>query len=159
MYDPHPKGSSTQSQAIVAKQEELTLLILQEKMKILIWGRVSVYERDLSPFVTISNQLKLFLSRLYYCLSTLSNKQSPISLQNFILLMICGPGIWEGLHWVIPFWSTWHWLRRLGLGICFPNDGFLPLCLAPLYVPWFSVSLCGDSSWGPLHVLDLLTAS
>lgn len=49
---PHLKGSSTQSQAIVSKQEELTLLILREKLKIVGWGEVDVCERDPSQFVT-----------------------------------------------------------------------------------------------------------
>lgn len=49
---PHLKGSSTQSQAIVSKQEELTLLILWEKLKITGWGKVDVCERDPSQFVT-----------------------------------------------------------------------------------------------------------
>lgn len=49
---PHLKGSSTQSQAIVSKQEELTLLILWEKLKITGWGEVDVCERDPSQFVT-----------------------------------------------------------------------------------------------------------
>ena len=49
---PHLKGSSPQSQAIVSKQEELTLLILREKLKIVGWGEVDVCERDPSQFVT-----------------------------------------------------------------------------------------------------------
>lgn len=49
---PHLKGSSTQSQAIVSKQEELTLLILQEKLEIFGWGEVGVCERDPCQYVT-----------------------------------------------------------------------------------------------------------
>ena len=49
---PHLKGSSTQSQAIVSTREELTLLILQEKLKIFEWGEVGLCERDPSQFVT-----------------------------------------------------------------------------------------------------------
>lgn len=56
-----PKGSSTESQAIVAKQEELTLLILQEILKILVWGEVGVCDRDLSQLVINLNYVK-------YCL-------------------------------------------------------------------------------------------
>lgn len=58
MHVPPPKGSSTESQAIVAKQEELTLLILQEILKILVWGEVGVCDRDLSQLVINLNYVK-----------------------------------------------------------------------------------------------------
>lgn len=39
VYVPHIEGGSTPSQAIGAKQEEQTPLILWEKLKIPVWGK------------------------------------------------------------------------------------------------------------------------
>lgn len=45
---PHRKESSAATYATIAKQEELTLRILQEKLKIFGWGEVSVGVRPFS---------------------------------------------------------------------------------------------------------------
>lgn len=45
---PHRKGSCAAAYATVAKQEELTLRILQEKLKLFGWGEVSVGVRPFS---------------------------------------------------------------------------------------------------------------
>lgn len=48
-HGPHLKGSSAPTYATGAKQEELTtLLILQEKLKILMWGKVGVGVKPVS---------------------------------------------------------------------------------------------------------------
>lgn len=58
VHAPPLKGSSPAPYATVAKQEELMLLTLQEKLKILGWGEVGVGVSPFSTVLTIGSKFK-----------------------------------------------------------------------------------------------------